>query len=543
MAFIYKPKRSSVAGNIPTTSNLVSGEMGVNMADQKIYINNGTSVVQVGSGKLSGLGDVTLTSLASGQTLSWNGTAWVNSSAGAGTVTSVGLTVPVGLAVSGSPVTSSGTLAISLATGYSIPTTASQTNWDSAYSQRLQWDGGSTNLNAATARTSLGLVIGTNVQAWGADLDAIEALAGTSGFLKKTAANTWALDTSTYLTGNQTVTLSGDATGSGATSIAVTLANSGVTAGTYTKITVDAKGRATAGASLASSDVTTALGYTPYNSTNPNGYTSNAGTVTSVSGTGTVSGLTLSGTVSTSGSLTLGGTLSASIDNVSDEYRLFNNMGDSHGTRTAFDAQGAAASVNFGWRFVQGSTNSPGVNSAGQYYSLFVGLGNDYAYNSYGMQVAIPRNVSTPYVCVRYEEGGAFGAWQKINAGYADSAGSATTASTANALNSSNSYSVVNLTASGTITSNSDFRLKEDIVQITHALDKVDELVGCTYRRKDIGIRQVGLIAQDVLEVMPEAVVEGDDGILSVAYGNLVGLLVEAIKELRDEVVYLKATK
>jgi hypothetical protein len=61
---------------------------------------------------------------------------------------------------------------------------------------------------------------------------------------------------------------------------------------------------------ITSGMVTTALGFTPYDATNPNGYTSNLGTVTSVSGTGTVSGLTLSGTVTTSGSLTLGGTLS-----------------------------------------------------------------------------------------------------------------------------------------------------------------------------------------------------------------------------------------
>jgi phage-related tail fiber protein len=115
----------------------------------------------------------------------------------------------------------------------------------------------------------------SDAQPLDADLTAIAALSGTSGFLKKTAANTWSLDTNTYLTGNQSITLSGDASGSGTTAISLTLANSGVTAGTYTKVTVDAKGRVTTGASLASGDlptytgtitssqVTTALGYTP----------------------------------------------------------------------------------------------------------------------------------------------------------------------------------------------------------------------------------------------------------------------------------------
>lgn len=58
-----------------------------------------------------------------------------------------------------------------------------------------------------------------------ADLTAIAALAGTSGLLKKTASNTWTLDTATYLTSNQTITLSGDASGSGTTAIAVTVAD------------------------------------------------------------------------------------------------------------------------------------------------------------------------------------------------------------------------------------------------------------------------------------------------------------------------------
>lgn len=55
------------------------------------------------------------------------------------------------------------------------------------------------------------------------DLDAIAALVGTSGLLRKDAANTWSLDTSTYLTANQTITFSGDATGSGTTAVTLTI--------------------------------------------------------------------------------------------------------------------------------------------------------------------------------------------------------------------------------------------------------------------------------------------------------------------------------
>lgn len=85
-----------------------------------------------------------------------------------GTVTSVGVSVPTGLSVSGTPVTSSGTIAISLQSGYSIPTTTSQTNWNTAYTDRLKWDGNSTGLNATTGRTSLGLgnVENTALSTW-----------------------------------------------------------------------------------------------------------------------------------------------------------------------------------------------------------------------------------------------------------------------------------------------------------------------------------------------------------------------------------------
>jgi hypothetical protein len=106
---------------------------------------------------LDSLTDVVITSATNGQGLQFNGTNWVNSNAGSGTVTSVDMSVPTGLTVSGNPVTTSGTLAVTYASGYAIPTTAKQTEWDAAYTDRNKWDGGSTGLTAATGRTSLGL--------------------------------------------------------------------------------------------------------------------------------------------------------------------------------------------------------------------------------------------------------------------------------------------------------------------------------------------------------------------------------------------------
>jgi len=98
-----------------------------------------------------------------------------------------------------------------------------------------------------------------------------------------------------------------------------------------------------------------------------------------------------------------------------------------------------------------------------------------------------------------------------------------------------------NLTATGNVTAYSDRNLKENVVLITNALDKVDALNGVTYTRKDDGRAGTGLIAQDVQAVLPEAVQENENGMLSLAYGNLAGLMVEAIKELRAEVESLKA--
>ncbi len=111
---------------------------------------------------------------------------------------------------------------------------------------------------------------------------------------------------------------------------------------------------------------------------------------------------------------------------------------------------------------------------------------------------------------------------------------------------------VLDMSAAGAATFNndvtafSDKRLKENIETIPDALDKVCQIRGVTFDRIDAdGERQMGVIAQEVEKVAPEVVREdkSEDKIKSVAYGNMVGLLIEAIKDLKAEVDELKKGK
>ena len=95
------------------------------------------------------------------------------------------------------------------------------------------------------------------------------------------------------------------------------------------------------------------------------------------------------------------------------------------------------------------------------------------------------------------------------------------------------------ITASGTVIANSDIKLKENIKVIPNALEKISQIRGVTFTRndqEDKEKRHAGVIAQEVEKVLPEVVMEGNDGIKSVAYGNLVGLLIEAIKEQQEHI-------
>jgi len=167
-----------------------------------------------------------------------------------------------------------------------------------------------------------------------------------------------------------------------------------------------------------SSAVTTALGYTPYNSTNPSGYISGISFANVSSKPTTISGYGITDAITT------GNIGSQTVSNSSqlqglNKAQLWNNSGQNHSTYQTF-----AAIPNFGVWFMQASAAADTPQSASQYYVQTQGLGNDYAYGTYGLMTAVARDHAVKYTYYRTQENGTWGAWTKAAAGYADTAGS-----------------------------------------------------------------------------------------------------------------------
>jgi len=232
---------------------------------------------------------------------------------------------------------------------------------------------------------------------------------------------------------------------------------------------------------LTSALVTTALGFTPYNATNPSGYITSSGSITGSSGSCT-------GNAATATKWATGRTIALT--------------GDITGTSAAFDGSAALT-------FAATLANSGAT--AGTYLKVTVD------------------------------------AKGRVTAGLAMTSGDVIAAlgfTPANKAGDSFTGSISvsgSITATGDITAYSDARLKADIETIANALDRVRALRGVTYTRRDTGSRGIGLVAQELAPVVPEAVMTHEDGLLSVAYGNLVGVLIEAVKELADKVDRLEA--
>ena len=97
-----------------------------------------------------------------------------------------------------------------------------------------------------------------------------------------------------------------------------------------------------------------------------------------------------------------------------------------------------------------------------------------------------------------------------------------------------------NATFGGTVTASSDVRFKKNITTIEGALDRVLRMRGVFFERLETPGTECGVIAQEVQEVLPEVVTETDGGHLSVAYGNISGLLIQAIKEQQEQIEELR---
>ncbi|SFV32080.1 beta strand repeat-containing protein [Thermoflavifilum thermophilum] len=279
-----------------TASGDISGSAsGSTALSPTLTINNGavtySKIQNVTAGTLLGRYSATngtVQEIILGSGLSLNSSTGVLTATGTGgTVTSVGLSMPSVFTVSGSPVTTSGTISVGLASQSANLVFASPngTSGTPSFRALVANDLPASGVTAGTygSATSVGqftvdakgrITAASNVSIsfpvtsvntkTGAvtlnlsDLGDANITTPTNGQLLQydNTSGKWKNWTPNYLTANQTITLSGDATGSGTTSIPVTLANSGVTAGTYGdathvgQFTVDSKGRVTSASNV-----------------------------------------------------------------------------------------------------------------------------------------------------------------------------------------------------------------------------------------------------------------------------------------------------
>lgn len=90
------------------------------------------------------------------------------------------------------------------------------------------------------------------------------------------------------------------------------------------------------------------------------------------------------------------------------------------------------------------------------------------------------------------------------------------------------------------VNSTSDINEKTDVVTIGNALNSVLQMRGVRFKWKNTGIDSIGVIAQEMEQILPEVVHTSDTGRKTVSYGNIIGVLIEAIKDQQQQIDELK---
>lgn len=344
--------------------------------------------------------------------------------------------------------------------------------------------------------------------------------------------------------GGGSITITGGASGDNATSAgtggAVTITggagNTLATTGTPGAITISAGAAQLAGQSGADVTITASSGFSA--ASNANG-----GNVNISAGAGTVTAN--NGRIFLNALGQAGGTTPAVVTNVNS------GNGEAIWQRSGTDQLKLTSAG-----LIPATTNNISLGSStilwSNIYSRaananYLGVNNTTATNGYGISLYNGATAGQPTYGIMFQGTATFGTHGSVTADWATYFTMNNTAnrgwifktSTGTAGNVASIDVAGTAVFNGNVTAYSDIRLKENIAVIQNPVYKVQQLRGVTYTRKDSGEKQTGLIAQELQAVLPEAVVAGE--YLSVAYGNVVGLLVEAIKEQQKTIDALTA--